>query len=272
MVETIQEIQIFKWIDTFLQNTEIVNYELNLKFSEKGEGYTTTVIFVTVNGNGKSTGENTKLDLVLKVSKLFKTEDQDVIHEMFKKEAFVYDKVFPQMKIFAHEKRGTEFFNSVPMYYTTIRADGREILVLDNLRTKGYKLHDRIHPMNFHHIKLVLKKYAQFHAISFAFKDQKPDEFKRLFGNYVNCYKILASSVFGEICQHKMKKAFDTIYEVNKELAKKFDKILQKGVINIWNQIAEETEESVITHGDCWNSNFLFKYDVSKIIYPTITF
>lgn len=175
MVESIQETQIFEWTKISLQNTDIANYKLTFKFSDKGEGYTTKVIFVTADGIRKSNSENIKLDLVLKVSKLFNAVNKDAMHEMYKKESVVYNKVFPEFKVFVDGRSVIDVFESIPTFYRTIQSDGREILVLDNLRTKGYQPHNRLLPMNFHHIKLVLRKYAQLHAISFAFKDQKPD-------------------------------------------------------------------------------------------------
>lgn len=261
----IQEGQIKKWIDIYLEGEDITNYKLKKpEILEKNEGFATIVIFVNIIGSKKSNGENIRLNLAFKVSRIFKGILQNDFNELYKKEFVVYEKIFPEFRRFTKGKRICDFFQSVPHCFKTFTADDRYIVVLNNLRLIGYEPHDRQLPMNLNHIKLILKNYAKLHAISFCFRDQKPKNFENLVAGYSNVYMTIANAEYRHMYQENVTRARDLVKEVDDKLAKKLDTILEKGAAEILDELfGENVKDSVITHGDCWNCNFLFKYGVS---------
>lgn len=269
MSDKISEQQINIWVRNIMRREDIENYTLNISgTSENAEGYTTDVIFVQINGQKKSSHENMQLDIVLKLSKAMTSLFDTDMKEIYKRELLVYEKIFPALRTFETERKVKDFFTAVPKCYETISADGRDILILENLRIKGYVEHNRLTPMNISHIKLVLKNYAKFHAISFAFKDQNKNEFKKLLENYPDVfYKIMLESAFSTVFQPKVISTYDLVKNVDEKLATKINGFIEKGILNIMKGILKDPpKESVIRHGDCWNSNFLFKYNVSTFL------
>lgn len=267
MSSKVSEEQIFSWIHVALENEDIKNYTLDHSgSSDKSEGYTTDVSFVTATGTRKTNDDDVAIDLVIKVSKVFKALEDSEVQDVYKKELMVYNKVFPEFEKFVRQKKSKNIFISRPKCYATLTSNGRHVIILKNLRREGYVEHNRLKPMNISHMELVLKHYAKFHAISFAYKDQNESEFKDLFGNYPNTlYNAVVKTAWSKIFQPKVIKTYNQVKQVDEKIAANIKNLIDEGVMNILEQkLGDIPNESVITHGDCWNSNFLFKYQVNK--------
>ncbi|KAJ8957800.1 hypothetical protein NQ314_006475 [Rhamnusium bicolor] len=136
--------ELFSWVEESLDNTKLKNYQINIDGkSEKGDGYAGEIVFVSVNG---ASNENKKkvLHWVIKHAKrnahLRKTIPMKAA---FDNEIYIYDKVLPTFKKFQLEKNVLDVFESVPKCYKTLIFDDMEVLVLDNLKKRGYELHDK---------------------------------------------------------------------------------------------------------------------------------
>lgn len=55
-----------------------------------------------------------------------------------------------------------------------------EVLILEDMREQGYVMLDRRNSLDVTHCQLVLEHLAKLHAISFAMRDQKPEQFNSL--------------------------------------------------------------------------------------------
>jgi hypothetical protein len=55
-----------------------------------------------------------------------------------------------------------------------------EVLVMEDMREQGYILRDRRFGLDVSHCQLVLEELAKLHALSFAIRDQKPEQFNNL--------------------------------------------------------------------------------------------
>uniref|UniRef100_A0A6P7G7V4 Uncharacterized protein LOC114338728 n=1 Tax=Diabrotica virgifera virgifera TaxID=50390 RepID=A0A6P7G7V4_DIAVI len=157
-------------------------------------------------------------------------------------------------------------FESVPKFYSSFAEDELEGLVMENLKTQQYELWDKKVPMNPGHIKAVLIEYAKFHAVSFAMKQKNPALFKKLSEkNGTNPFEKKNASEKDN--EERYKKFFsDTLsngYKVLKddpELTEKLKKYEQIVDTEFMSKLKEPEYKLVITHGDCWCNNFLFKY------------
>lgn len=265
-MDDLQEI-VIPFIEESLENIPLKNVKINVTGqSEKGEGYIGDIAFVTLTGLNEL-NEEKELYLVLKMGKRSKTTRETFdVRRVCLREIYVYDKVFPVFKKF-QQYRGTKIFDVVPKCYKTIVQDDVEVLVLENLKKRGFELNDCQIPMNDRHILYILNKYALFHATSFAMREQDKIAFEKLTANYDNMHKrIMLTDNMKSFISGRFERMREVIKETDQELEKLLVKVFEKGSAEkLAEVINADVEEFVIVHGDCWNNNFMFKYEVSSL-------
>ncbi|XP_068896135.1 uncharacterized protein [Tenebrio molitor] len=249
------------WLKPVLKKESLANYSIHISGStEKGDGYLGDVTFVEVRGTA-NTNEEKSYDFVIKCGKKSsQLRDMMPIRNVFENEIYFYNEILPVFKEFQAEKGITDPFDNTPKCYDSIIEEEMEVLILGNMKTSGYCLHNRLHPMNKEHIRKVIKVYGKFHAISFALRDQKPEVFKKLGGKLTDIMKLMTKY----IKPIEGANNYQDIIKIAKE--KKEDDVVTK--LNILNERAKRNNEltdpsdpyAVILHGDCWNNNFMFKY------------
>lgn len=120
--------------------------------------------------------------------------------------------------------------------------------------------------MNIPHIKLVLEAYAQWHALSFAMEDQRNEKYLKFKKHFVsNPWQNYMRNQLGELIDIGQE-ALYAILEQNGEidlLNRYKQKIGNAKARTVLMDLMEKKEDmAVILHGDSWNNNFLFKYQV----------
>ncbi|CAH1163880.1 unnamed protein product [Phaedon cochleariae] len=256
--------QVFRWVKESLTNQDFNIKDVHITGSTgNDQGYMGEVIFVEAEGVTNE-GSEKKIHLVVKHGKINEhLRKTTPVREVFVSEIYTYDNIFPVFQKFQKE-RGVEIFDSVPKCYKCLMFEHMEVIVLQNLKKVGYDLHDRKKPMDIDHLEIVLKEYGKFHATSFAMRDQDYELFEKLTENLPNVYKsfmelpdidsfILSSTA---IVIDILKKYKD------EDLCKKFEKLMERGITNILMDVVDIRDpKAVICHGDCWNNNFMFKYE-----------
>jgi hypothetical protein len=252
------------WLRRVLKKENLENYSIHISgSSEKGDGYLGDVTFVEIRGT-TNTYEEKSYDFVIKSGKKSsQLREMIPVRNAFENEINFYNEILPIFREFQAEKGITDPFDNIPKFYNSIIEEKMEVLILGNMKTSGYCLHDRFHPMDKEHIRKVIKVYGKLHAISFALRDQKPEVFKELGGKLTDMMKLMTKS----IKPIEGTNNYQDIIKIAKE--KKEDDVVTK--LNILNERAKRQNEitdpsdpyAVILHGDCWNNNFMFKYEVS---------
>jgi hypothetical protein len=184
------------WLKPVLKKESLANYSIHISGStEKGDGYLGDVTFVEVRGTA-NTNEEKSYDFVIKCGKKSsQLRDMMPIRNVFENEIYFYNEILPVFKEFQAEKGITDPFDNTPKCYDSIIEEEMEVLILGNMKTSGYCLHNRLHPMNKEHIRKVIKVYGKFHAISFALRDQKPEVFKKLGGKLTDIMKLMTKYI-----------------------------------------------------------------------------
>ncbi|RZC36997.1 uncharacterized protein BDFB_013930, partial [Asbolus verrucosus] len=228
--------------------------------ANKEDGYIGDITFVRV------TGKTTKktFDLVIKASKESeKLRHQAPVKEAFEKEIFVYNEVKTAFDEFQRDKGIAAPLQIMPHCYATRITEGSEVLIFDNLKTENFDLWDKTKPMTFGHIKLILENYGKWHAISLALKKERPQVYGRLIKDNINMFGYFITKV-------KMLDYFVDIFEKAKNtvIASDETEILTNlqfsgsDIIHVLtDMLLEDPDSHVIIHGDCWNNNFLFKFE-----------
>jgi hypothetical protein len=149
----------------------------------------------------------------------------------------------------------------------TFRGENMEVIVLENLKKNCYDLWPKRNPVTRKHLEMVVSEYGKFHAISVAMKEQQLNTFNELVDLLGDLFKEFAEStdfinVFG--------KTVDETYELLKN-------DLDENILMKWKDFKKQVHYvlidmfenidglKVIIHGDCWNNNFMYKFEVTDL-------
>ncbi|GJQ82638.1 hypothetical protein Trydic_g19656 [Trypoxylus dichotomus] len=237
----------------------IERYELNpvqeVKYvpaSESGDGYISKAVAVSI-----STPSGT-LDLFLKCALDLKQGDAFQIDKFYANEIFFYDIVCPAFSEFVGKRLKQHSLRNVPKCYGTSK---KNIIALENLKKQRYKLFDRGQVMNENHLKLVLKTFAKFHAIAFAFKDQDRRKYDELLDGVYDVFSTKnGEDSFIAIMRGTIKdfvRKLDPIQD--KEILAKCE--VEELVSSISSADRSLDEYSILTQGDSWCNNVMFLYE-----------
>ncbi|XP_056638895.1 uncharacterized protein LOC130446572 [Diorhabda sublineata] len=250
------------WLKPFLDEN-IEDYEVIVDGNNsKDSGYLSGIIYVTLK-NLKNSKTSKKIELVIKKGcDLEAVRSSLAIRDFFITENFMYETVFSTFNKF-QMKKGIELFNSFPKYYGHVLLKNSEVIIFENLKSKGYKLYNRLKGMDIDHCKIVLKAYAELHSLSFALRDQDNETYESLTKNFVDVFKnwLLVPSI--ENYMHDQLNTFLETLEIHGDqtlynLVKEEMKDILKKALDVLNS---EEKQVAFLHGDNWNNNYLFQYE-----------
>lgn len=183
----------------------------------------------------------------------------------FFREIFVYTKVLPLLDEFQKENAIEDRFDNFAKCYGVCEKNEKEALVLQNLKIEGFEIHNRTAPQNLNHVLFMFRNYGRWHALSSAMKIKKPSIFKALTKNMDDVFgKFIIQTNVSMQAEREFDNAVKIFEKYNDtKLVKKFDDI-KNDVKEILTNLGNETNPAgVILHGDCWNNNMMFKYEVT---------
>uniref|UniRef100_A0A8D8ACI7 Uncharacterized oxidoreductase dhs-27 n=1 Tax=Culex pipiens TaxID=7175 RepID=A0A8D8ACI7_CULPI len=232
--------------------------------SNKGDGFVGTLFKAYIREDGRD-----ELKLVVKVLPEHELRRQQSIG-MFHREAMVYNAVMPLFGKFQTEQglEKEEGFWRIPKcYYASCDLEKMEaVVIMEDLQLKGFRMWNKSKPADLEHSLLLMKQLGAFHAVSFAMKDQQPEQFGP-FKHLVDPMKVMIDmdpkkqihALFGQMYD----RAATTLEEDDTEAKKAFEK-LKGTVVDSYVECvsAEEAEPyAVIGHGDCWINNMMYTYE-----------
>lgn len=183
------------------------------------------------------------------------------LEKLYQNEIYFYDTIYPAYTKFFDEKGVKDGFQNTAKCYGSLP---KGMLALDNLKYQGFQCFDKNEEATIDkHIEHVLRAYAKFHAVGFAFKDQKKDEyetFRRIvFDFYENSIKT--AGIVGNV-KYTLEEFFRQLRPVeDRKILNKFD--VGTLIKHITDPQVYVTENAVLTQGDCWFNNAMFLYEVS---------
>lgn len=148
--------------------------------------------------------------------------------------------------------------------YRTIDIDVNECLLLEDLRIREFSTIDRHNGvMTADHVRLVMQGFAKFHAISFALKDQHPEEFNELTSNLTEVFICKTNIQLRYYLSEQAKEVYKALSN-EAELLAKVKMFYEKEALDIAADcidLKSKASASVITYGDVHQNNILFRND-----------
>lgn len=234
-----------------LNNVSDVRYEPG---SEKGDGYISKTVAVTI-ANGT---ENIKIFIKCPVD--IKSSEFLPFDKLYQNEIYFYDVVYPEYSKFLIDQGIKDGLKFIPICYGT---DSKSTIALENLKEKKFANCDRTKLMNEAHLITIFKGFAKFHAISYAFKDQRRQIHDKLVENRFDFY-----SATGDVYKPFLIKNVNAYLEgldpeKDKYLLDKCDGLAEK--LSEARQSARRNinKYSTLTQGDSHCINMMFTYEVS---------
>lgn len=245
--------------DVLSESVDEYHIEL-LKNDKKGEGFIGQMHFVTL--VHKRTQKITKL--IVKQEKHVNGKTVSFVEIFFRNEIYFYDTIWPAMKEFYKNATGKEL-DFVAKCYGTSSLSPRRI-ILENICPKGFVTYDKTQTFDEEHFKIIFETYGIYHAVSLALKVRKNEEYTRLITPLLDTKRIFyADDQFPTKTLIKAMQIAQESVNATEPLAEKLRLYEKSGPELVRESLNNTNFQGVITHGDCWSNNLMFKYDVSRI-------
>lgn len=244
------------------------NYEININHgSSVGDGFVGVMVKATI----QEKDSDKKLSIVLKMPPKNQAVRKDFgAMDLFKREVYIYNEVFPEFMKFQREEgiKENEGFHEIPKCYFAEFNEEKDdsIIIMADLREAGFTLWDKTVPTNFEHAQLVVAALGRFHAVSFAMKAKKPDVFEKFTKLNDFMSEKMLDTTFGVMMKTNVEKAVDLFESSDTENRKRVARLSSDFNNDFKSLLDAKLSEpfNVITHGDCWSNNFMYSYEVSN--------
>lgn len=260
---------ITKIINKIAKNEGFTEFKIETEAGSKhGDGLMGVLKAVTISGvkcQQNRTSEAEKLQLLCKVPSSSETRQKNFqLPLFFGRELHVYLELFPELIRFQQEKglSDADSFLSFPkMYACEIDPENNNfVLVMEDLRPKRYEMWPGENVIPLEHALLVLRELGKLHGISFALKDQRPEQFAKYQQLTDNTFSLCVRGKFKSFTNGAIERAIKVLNNSeHRKLMENFRKTYATTIEEIL--VGESSKEfGVIGHGDCWNNNLLFQH------------
>ncbi|XP_044728830.1 uncharacterized protein LOC123292300 [Chrysoperla carnea] len=251
-------------------NVQLKGINLGANNFKKGDSYLSTLNRFTVIGTVKDSSGDRVIEapvVVKSIPKNIARRKTFRSNEFFETEINFYTKVWSRLLQFQKEKN-IVVCNSVPRCLAAVCDGENDILVLQDISPENFKALGRECRIDLEHCLLVIRMFASFHAVSFAFKDQHPDEYEKIAVHlketyyaerYRNWYGTFLKNLLVVWIDALEKEVPGSIYE------KKFKDLIANDLYGQFiNLVEDKGKYAVVSEGDTWLPNFMFQYIDNK--------
>ncbi|KAJ3658372.1 hypothetical protein Zmor_010113 [Zophobas morio] len=245
------------------ENTTIIDHQVK-RLTAPGENYGSLMLSVDITvQNAYGTEEiHTVAKMVPPndfIQKVFNTQTT------FKNEIAFYNNIVPVLQEFQREQGMDELIDFFPKYYGSrinlsgdpSVVDSDAVLLLENLKTAGYKNFERTLGFDLDTSKLIVADLAYLHAVPLGLKLTKPDVFETEVKKYLAPFEPDGPNEF----QQRFFAITDKIDEL---------RIFRKRIQKVFNNILPNSEArepfATLVHQDCWVNNTMIKVERGKSV------
>lgn len=235
---------------------------LLISYAEKQGYYTKEVEKISTGGANCSSytfkatlsaPEKEDLKLFIKVTGLSRSSLKDIILHAFQTELFFYTNLLQEYrKLENKHKLELKHKLRVPKLY----ENSDKIFVLEDLKSKGYEIFDRIKSLTWDEVRASFRQLAKLHALSVVYIKEHPEKIKLtkqklILEDKENFYRDYINSVKGKVIEaaNDIDKERVSAFIENVLKCRKFNDVLIK--------------KKFIIHRDFKPSNLMYKINVS---------
>lgn len=136
----------------------------------------------------------------------------------------------------------------------------KEAIAIHSTSDEGFRILDRFHKTDLEHASLTVKNLAKLHALSFVLEKSKPTVFEKIKSRC--CTDVQYSD------PNRVSKSMEYYYNasvnvVSDPVARDKLRALAPSFLQVLNKCTMPVPYSVFCHGDCWNNNVMYRYQVS---------
>ncbi|XP_044254739.1 uncharacterized protein LOC123005162 [Tribolium madens] len=249
-----------------LKDIQIKEIKIDEGSARKGDSYLSQICRFTIDATGKNEShQEDKISLPVIAKFLPKNLARRKTYRspvFFENEGIFYEKVWPAFQQFQDSKNLSKKFENIPLMLSQWIDGDNDFIILEDVSPQGYKSAVRGSDLDENHSVAILKLLANFHSLSIAFKDQKPEIFDKAATSLKETYFAEKyRNWFEPFLQKLYIVALDAVENEFPQLLPNLKKYISG---DVFGKICEGCQlrgpYSVVTHGDVWAPNFLIKY------------
>lgn len=196
---------IHKVLDRISKENEFSDYSIVIKPSAVS-GFGSDMVCIEIKENERSK----KMNILCKLEPTDEYRRKECNSRIiFKREALFYNWIMPIFAKFQDEKNLPEEdqFRSFPKCYATVIGNDAEsyAILMEDLQPHNFKAWNKPNSVPIEHLRLSMRELGKFHGISFALKDQRPEQF----AEFKQLSDTLRTFVQSESAQRLFNNSFD---------------------------------------------------------------
>ena len=256
-----EDVQHALYVDEGL--AKLISFQVK-DFTARGDNYSCDVssVELTYEKDGKKQQKTyvVKLNQLNVIPMMYRTSEV-----FFEKEVNFYKEIVPLLNKELAKLKLSPL--CMPKYFHSVARPREEVIYLEDMRKRGFKMLDQKVGMDRNHTMLIIKELAKLHAISRVLmnnKEFKTENLKKKFP-FLRAHELMIEDTGYDLLKPWYNQAMAMcaeIIESNKdyEYVAKFFRSLVPNIIKIV-YFSWKADEPFLTicHGDCWNNNFLFR-------------
>ncbi|KAL4705987.1 hypothetical protein ACJJTC_004966 [Scirpophaga incertulas] len=222
-----------------------------------GNNYLAVLKEVTITSTNNS--EHEKLELFVKLKDPNVAVEALSLSKIYNRELFTcinLSKIFEELQQEANIP-SVERYKFIKYY----EESNTDYIIMDNMKKKGFTIHDRLEIISLEYAELCIKQLAKFHALSYALKNKRPHYYDNVISTLKHAYEFTESWT---IFVNKM-------YRTNLELLEDSARMKYENAIpSLVSKFILYTENSdsikCLCHGDFRTSNILQRVEDDAVV------
>lgn len=234
-------------------------------FTKKDDNLTSVVKVIDVEYSLQGAETQTSSYVVKINPSLKENEYESFTHQIFTKESSFLRDLAPKLSslVGAAGQRPLAF----PAHLFSRMDEGREFIIMEDLRRRGFRSRNRLQSLDVAHTTLVMQELARIHAASFLLQARQPtrklaDAYEFLKADWAN-FTGEKRATFQTMFSDCMADAMTILENVGGyEKVTEWMERSQASCMDVMEaQVSKDYPFEVLCHGDLWTCNLMFRYD-----------